>query len=129
MDYVTDTHALVWYLGGSPLLGANARETFERALADDGQIIVPAICIAELVMLAEKRRVAIDLDAIMRTLRETAGFVLASLSSDVAVEIRTFTQFNDMHDRLIVAETKARDATLITRDEAITSSKIVPIIW
>jgi PIN domain nuclease of toxin-antitoxin system len=129
MDYVTDTHSLIWYLGGSALLGINARAAFERALGGDGQIIVPAICIAELVMLAEKRRVAIDVDEIMRTLRETAGFVLADLSPDMAVQIRTFTQFSDIHDRLIVAETKARDATLITRDEAISSSKVVPTIW
>lgn len=129
MDYVTDTHALVWYLGGSPLLGANARAAFERALGGDGQVIVPAICIAELVMLAEKRRVAIDVDHIMRTLRETSGFVLSQLSPEIAVNIRTLTEFGDMHDRLIVAETKVRNATLITRDEAITSSKVVPTVW
>jgi PIN domain nuclease of toxin-antitoxin system len=129
MIFVTDTHSLIWYLGGSPLLGANARSAFERVLGGDGLVIVPAICIAELVMLAEKRRVAIDVDEIMQTLRETSGFVLSALSSEIAVKIRGLSQLNDIHDRLIVAETQARNATLITRDELITSSKIVPTIW
>ncbi len=34
-----------------------------------------------------------------------------------------------MHDRVIVAEALARGATLITRDEAITASGLVPVVW
>ena len=54
--YLADTHALIWYLSGSPLLSTNARAAFDEAIHGDSQAIVPAIVLAEIVMLAEKQR-------------------------------------------------------------------------
>ena len=51
--YVTDTHALVWYLGGSTQLGVTARSAFDEAVAGASAVYVPAIVLAELVMLIE----------------------------------------------------------------------------
>jgi len=34
-----------------------------------------------------------------------------------------------MHDRLIVAEAQTLQATVITRDEAIAESGLVPTLW
>jgi len=34
-----------------------------------------------------------------------------------------------MHDRFIVAEALARGATLITHDQTITASGLVPVMW
>lgn len=34
-----------------------------------------------------------------------------------------------MHDRLIVAETLRRGAVLITKDQEITKSGLVPVLW
>jgi predicted nucleic acid-binding protein len=54
--YVTDTHALIWYLNGSQRLGAQARAAFDSASAGASQIVVPVIVFAEIVFLAERRR-------------------------------------------------------------------------
>ena len=40
--YVTDTHALVWYLSGSSLLGAAARSAFDEVTSGMSQVNVPA---------------------------------------------------------------------------------------
>lgn len=47
MDYVTDTHPLVWYFTEDPQLSQNALFIFEKSL-DEGSIIVPTIVLAEL---------------------------------------------------------------------------------
>lgn len=127
--FVTDTHALIWYLGGSQLLGANARAAFDRALGGNGEIQIPAIVIAELVMLAEKRRVVLDLETIIGALGKNPRFHLTPLTSEIALATRTLNLLNDIHDRLIVAQAKSDDAVLITRDEAIIASQLVPTVW
>jgi len=35
----------------------------------------------------------------------------------------------EMHDRLIAAEAQRRGAVLITKDEEITKSNLVPVLW
>lgn len=41
--YVTDTHSLLWYLGGSPKLSSKAKQAFDEAHAGRAKIIVPII--------------------------------------------------------------------------------------
>lgn len=54
-DYVTDTHALIWYLENSPRLGSQARAAFDACDRGEIQIYVPTICLIEIVYLMEKR--------------------------------------------------------------------------
>ena len=127
--YVADTHALLWYLGGSPMLGVAARIAFDEAANGTSQVSVPAIALAELVSLAEKRRGAIDLTRLVATLRSAAGFRLTSLSPEVALRTQFLTALPDIHDRLIVAEALETGATLITRDQLIATSGLAPTVW
>ncbi len=46
MDYVTDTHSLIWYFTEDPRLGKNALEVFEQTVEED-VIIIPSIVLAE----------------------------------------------------------------------------------
>ena len=127
--FVSDTHALVWYLGGSTLVSEPARAAFDQAMRGEAELYVPAIVIAELVMLVEKRRVKIDIAQMLQTLRNVSTVHLTVLSPEVALRIQSLTTFDDIHDRLIVAETLTLGAALITRDETITQSSLVPTVW
>ena len=127
--YIADAHALVWYLGGSPLLSMAARAAFDEAAGGSDVVHVPAIVLAELVMLAEKRRSVIDVTRIVAALRAAPGFRLTSLSPEVTIRIQSLTALSDIHDRLIVAEAIESGATLITCDQAITASGLVPVVW
>lgn len=126
--YVADTHALIWYLVGSKKLGENAREAFDSAIAGENQIVIPAIVIAEIIMFAEKHR-TIDPKKIWSALKKNNGFRFAPLLPETAEKIQDLTLLPDIHDRLIVAETKEQKATLITFDEKVTKSGLVKIIW
>jgi len=127
--FVSDTHALVWYLSGSTLVSERARAAFDQAMRGEAELYVPAIVIAELVMLVEKRRVNVNMEQILQALRNVSAVRLTPLTSDIALGIQTLTTFDDIHDRLIVAETLSLNAALITRDEKITRSGLVPTIW
>ena len=127
--YVSDTHALVWYLGGSPLLSAGARAAFDEGVSGSSQVSIPAIVLAEMIMLAEKRRSPIDIGGIVSALRANPGFRFTSLSPEIALRIQALTGLPDIHDRLIVAEALETGASLITRDQAIIASGLVRTVW
>lgn len=47
MNYVTDTHSLVWYFTDDHHLSKKALKSFESTVKE-GQIIVPAVVLAEI---------------------------------------------------------------------------------
>ncbi len=127
--YVTDTHALIWYLGGSDRLGLRARAAFAEVASGQAHMIVPAIVLAELVMLAEKRPEVVDLRTLLGQLRNSPGFSTPPLTADTALRIATLSHLPDIHDRLIVAEAMTWGAVLITNDQLITQAAILPVVW
>ena len=127
--YVADTHALLWYLTGSPLLSATARTALDEAATSTGTVIVPAIVLAEFVMLLERRRIGLDVIHLVRALQSRPGFQLSSLTPEIALRIEPLTVLSDIHDRLIVAEALSTGAALITRDQAITVLGLVQTVW
>jgi hypothetical protein len=54
-DYVTDTHALFWYLADDSRLGDEANRAFEEAEQGHALIYVPAIVLAEMYYLMAKQ--------------------------------------------------------------------------
>jgi len=50
----TDTHSLIWYLEDSPRLSRNARQVFEACDRNELAILVPTICLVEMLYLQEK---------------------------------------------------------------------------
>ncbi len=126
--YVTDTHALLWYLVGSPRLGKRARAAFDAAVAGDAEIIIPAIVVAELVMFAEKYR-TIRPDMIFSKLQTESGFQIVPLMPETAAKIHDLIALPDIHDRLIAAEALYQKCALITFDQRITDSSLVEVVW
>lgn len=53
-EYVTDTHALYWYLLNLPLLGKRASAAFDEADNGNALIYIPAIVFAEMFYLNVK---------------------------------------------------------------------------
>ena len=127
--YVSDTHALFWYLINSPLLGAGANTAFDEA--DNGQalIYVPAIVLAELYFLNEKKQQPLDFAAKYSQLETSAQFVLLPFFPATMLDFDNCQGVEEMHDRMIVADARRLNAALITRDREITASGLVKTIW
>jgi PIN domain nuclease of toxin-antitoxin system len=124
--FVVDTHALAWFVSRDRRLGARAR----TVLRDPNvRLIIPAIILAEIKYLAHKGRLTQTLDEVLRVigsdLRCTIYPVDLSVISKAPLGL-------DIHDSLIVGTALVqREAItgILTRDEAITSSKLVPTLW
>ena len=124
-----DTHAWIFLADDSRKLGKSARQ----ALAKAERIGVAAISLWELTMLVEKQRLRLD--------RELLPWMQAALA-DPRMEVLPLTPAvvaaahqlrgalaGDPGDRLIVATALVEGARLVTRDEKITESGIVPVTW
>ena len=128
MDYVTDTHPLIWYFMEDERLSHNALSVFEDAV-DKGLIVVPTIVLAEIIHIYQKGRIKITFDETINRLEKSACFEIAPLSLEILKIADKISKDLEMHDKLIVATAIYYDIHLITKDEHITKSKIINVIW
>jgi PIN domain nuclease of toxin-antitoxin system len=131
-DAVTDTHALIWYLGNDPRLGTQANQVFEACGRGELQIYVPTICLVEIVYLQEKGRVQSTLlsqfQAVMQ--RGVRGLVLMHLTEEIAAAVLQVprNEVPDMPDRIIAATGLHLGLPVISRDRKIATS-VVTTLW
>ncbi len=124
--YVLDTHALLWYLADDPRLGLRAR----AVLGDpEATLIIPAIVLAEAKDLAHKGRFDRTLEDVVAVIETDPRCLVYPIDLDV---VKQAPASLDIHDSLVVGVALAQLAPVdgvITRDQEITSSGLVPAIW
>jgi PIN domain nuclease of toxin-antitoxin system len=111
-----DTHIVVWlYRGDVKLL---SRAASARIDSDD-LLISPAV-VLELEYLSEVRRQRPSASTVVRALETDLGLRVCDLPFPAVVEQALHEKWGrDPFDRLIVAQARANQAPLITRDEKI----------
>ena len=127
--YVADTHALFWYFTASPLLGAQARAAFDEGKQGQALIYIPAIVLAELYFLNEKKQRPIDFAATFALLTQSAQFVLLPFEPIDALQFERDKAVSDIHDRIIVGVARRVNAALLTRDAQIEKGGVVATVW
>ena len=128
MNYVTDTHPLIWYFMEDERLSYKALSIFEGAM-NKGLIIVPAIVLAEIIHIYQKGRINITFSETVNRFETSACFEIAPLGLDILKIADKISKDLEMHDKLIVATAIYYDIPLITKDEHITKSKTINVIW
>jgi len=131
-SYVVDTHALIWYIENNPRLGTDAR----RVMNDrDSTLFLPIIALAEACWIVEHGRCNIPSAAdLLADVDADPRIVLVPLERETIDLSLTLTVIREMHDRLIVATalqmiTLGQAIALLTRDNSLHSSGLVPIVW
>ena len=129
--YVLDTHALLWFLVGSPRLGVRAEQAMS---SPDSQLILPAIALAEALWIADSRNIGLDATAIITAVESDPRIFVHPLTDDVVVEAHALTSISEMHDRQIVATARKIDeqgqaTMLLTKDANIQGSGVVRTDW
>ena len=126
---VLDTHAWIWWASSPDKLSPAAR----RAIDEARKIGVSAISCWEIATLIRKDRLELDRDvsdwlALAATLPR-----LSVIPVDAGIGERAGSIDSGFHgdpaDRIIVATALQHKAFLITRDELIARSKLVPCTW
>ena len=128
MDYVTDTHSLVWYFTDDARLSIKALKAFEQT-TEEGIMIVPSIVLAEIMFIAKKGRITLTFEETLEKIEEYENFQIAPLDTDILKRTDKIEVELEMHDKLIVATSVHYNATLITKDEKIAKSNACLVIW
>lgn len=131
--YVTDTHALLWYLFRSKRLSSKATAIFNAIDAGQGQIHIPAIVLVEIVYLMEKAKIPQKAIKTVIDLLDTSpsNYSLCQITPQTIRALQSISRKKilDMPDRIIVATALELDLPLITIDASIRSANIVKVIW
>jgi PIN domain nuclease of toxin-antitoxin system len=131
-DFVTDTHALVWYLRGDTRLGSQASEAFASCDSGEATIWLPTICLVEMVYVEEKARIPPGTRRAFHAAVNAGetGFAIAALTAQIAESLASVPRADvpELPDRIIAATAMHLGVPLITRDQELQLSS-VPTIW
>jgi PIN domain nuclease of toxin-antitoxin system len=128
MDYVADTHSLVWYFTADSHLSEKALKAFELS-AQEGIVLIPSIVLAEIIFISKKGRITLTFEETLKRIEEYDNFDIAALDVDILKEVDKIEADLEMHDKLIVATSLYFKAALITKDQRIKEAGIVTTIW
>ena len=121
---VLDTHTFIWLMQGSKELSAKIIKTIESYGHDQG-LYLSFISLWEIAMLEQRGRIVLHQPCLqwLEEALEVPGLLIENISPLIAVESTQLPgEFHgDPADRLIIATTRALQATLITRDTKILS--------
>ena len=112
MRLLLDSHALLWFLWQSPLLGAHAAAT----IADpDSEVFVSAASIWEIAL--KRAKTLLNAPENLSSVVEQAGFIPLPLTLFHAEQAAMLPMHHrDPFDRMLIAQAQAEGLVLVTRD-------------
>lgn len=117
MDYLLDTHILLWALLEPSKLSSNVIVTLEDP---ENTLWISPITLWEILILVEKKRIQLDMDpeSWIREIIAQVPIKEAPLNHEVAIESRKINlSQQDPADRFIAATAKVYDLILLTADK------------
>lgn len=129
MNYLADTHALLWWFTDSPKLGPKAFEIFEKCEKGEAIIFIPSIVIAEALSIFDKKRITFDFANLFKTIKMSDNFVLIALDFPILEEMVKLKEISELHDKIIVSTAKYLGLPIITKDGIIAALPSIETIW
>lgn len=127
-----DAHALIWFLGSNPRLGANARAVMQ----DPASVLyLPIIALAEACWAVAAGRTSVpSIAALLADIDADSRITVVPLDRAIFDHSLALTTISEMHDRLIAATalqlgSSSSKVPLLTCDADITASGLVPVVW
>lgn len=112
MRLLLDTHVLLWQFAGTRPLGPRAR----RAIAGADELLFSVVSFAEIGVKAAVGKLTVPDDLLQRTL--AAGVRIQGLSAAQGLAAAELPlHHRDPFDRLLIAQARADDLTLVTADQ------------
>jgi PIN domain nuclease of toxin-antitoxin system len=129
MNFVTDTHALLWWFTDSPRLSRKAAEILQGCDNGENIIFIPSIVIAEALSVFEKKRVFFDFKTLFKKMNESDNFVLIPLDYPILRKMIDLKDIPELHDKIIVSTAMYLGLPLITKDKTIQQLPYLKTIW
>lgn len=132
MRVVADSHAIIWFVQGSPRLSDGAASALADAEASDGIVVSVATLLDLWYVTQTTQGVSVDDLGRLRSVMESSPKVdLHPIDLAVADATTSISrdQLGDPWDRFILATARVLGIPLVTRDDKIRKTKLVETIW
>jgi PIN domain nuclease of toxin-antitoxin system len=125
-----DTHIVVRWLFDPKRLSREQAKTLERAVQRTEPVALSAMTLLEIAMLVSEGRLALkmSLDEFFSILQSNPVFRILPLTYEVASDVFSLAALKDPADRAIAATARVHRLQLVTSDQRIIESKLVPVI-
>jgi PIN domain nuclease of toxin-antitoxin system len=127
--YIVDTHALYWREFAPKRLPPRVAQVFSDVDAGRAEAILLPIVLAEFYYVLRKEGLEQDAPLYLQFVHEASGYRLAALTWEDVLQLPTFPEVPEMHDRLIAIAAKRLDATVLTRDPELHGSSQIRCLW
>lgn len=130
--YVVDTHAMIWFSVGDSRLGPNAKRILSNP---DSELILPITALAEVCWIIEHGKTSIpNVDDFLLMIDADPRVTVTPLDRTILDKTLILTEINEMHDRQIAATAlvlidEGESVALLTYDENIRETNLVPVVW
>jgi len=121
MNVLFDTHTLLWWLRNSQRLGKHAKALI---LAEETLVWISSVSIWEMSIKAALGRLDLlePFEEQLHAEMERSGFRELAVTFDHALAVRKLPPYHaDPFDRMLIAQARCEDLTLMTADSAITA--------
>jgi len=126
--FVTDTMALVLRLE-KRRMGRKAKGLFQAAENGEILILVPAMVLAEIGYLSEKKKIDTSLQEFMRYSTKYNYIKIKPVDENVIMKSFEIDDIIELHDRIIAGTGFLENSPVITNDPMIENSRFVSTIW
>ncbi len=125
-----DTHIVIRWLSEPKKLSREQFRVIEDVERQGGCVGVSAFSLIEIVLLAEgRKRIGAGVSELLHELDTNPALRIIPFTMDVALEMASMGDvFQDQWDRAIVATARVHRLTLLTADQRIIESGLVPVI-
>jgi PIN domain nuclease of toxin-antitoxin system len=127
--FLLDTHIAVRWLIDAKKLSREQIRVLEGAVRRNEPLALSAISLLEIAVLTSerKRRLNANLNELFHQLQSPV-FQILPLTYEVALDAASLGNLRDPADRAIVATARAHRLTLMTSDQRIIESRLVPVV-
>ena len=128
--FLLDTHIIVRWLSDPKKLTKEQTRVLENCVLNSEPFAISAITLVEIVLLSEGRqRITAKLRQVFHELDTDPAIRIIPLTTDVALEMAALGDaLRDPSDRVIVATARVHHLQLLTADQRIIESDLVPVI-
>ncbi len=125
-----DTHILIRWLFETRKLSRPQLRALESAARRGEPVALSAISLLEIAVLASGERPAlkVSLDEFFQNLNSNPAFRILPLTYEVALDVASLSALRDPADRAIAATARVHRLRLVTSDQRIIESKLVPVV-
>jgi PIN domain nuclease of toxin-antitoxin system len=123
-----DTHAVLWAAEGDRRLGNSAADLLKNIKS--GEAVISDITLLEIAMLVKKQRIHLMVSTMEYLRGIERNYPPLTITAEIAaIAMDLNLPQSDPFDRIIVASAQHHALPLLTRDQNISDSGLVKVVW